>query len=177
VAAVTEEETRVAEPTVHDQAAAALLDPYLDADPPDGWHLIDNADADDVRHALEVAIQRIRATLKTCEQAEYVTTPDGAFEMIRADSTTTTLRGPTPRPARDRDRWASGESITFRVDDLLCPRCGYARIIGFLYLDQAGCHQHTHYVCTFWRAATEDMVAVPGATTPCGWHGWTVPSA
>jgi hypothetical protein len=51
------------QPTVHELAADALLDPYLEPEPPDGWHLIDNADADDVRHALEVAIERIRDVL------------------------------------------------------------------------------------------------------------------
>jgi len=37
----------------------ALVTPHLSDTPPDGWYLIDNADADDVRTALEGAIEKL----------------------------------------------------------------------------------------------------------------------
>jgi hypothetical protein len=48
--------------SVREWAAQMLLDPYLTGDP-DGWHLIDNANADDLRHALEEVIERVRSVL------------------------------------------------------------------------------------------------------------------
>lgn len=66
----------------------------------------------------------------------------------------------------DQDSDRRTEPIDKRVWDatLPCPDCGNMSVIGFLYLDQHGRHQHTHYVCTFWAAKDR-----------CGWHGWTVP--
>lgn len=63
--------------------------------------------------------------------------------------------------------------------DLPCPECGNRSVIGFLYLDQHGQHQHTHYVCTFWRSPDDKSVYLkPGydaSKDRCGWHGWSVP--
>ena len=85
---------KAASMTVHEQAAAALLDPYL-SDPlgevADGWHLIDNADPDDVRHALQVAIERMRAVRDLRKQNDwgfwYAAYDDAIVKALR------TLRG------------------------------------------------------------------------------------
>ena len=45
---------------IHMRAYTELAKPYLAETPPDGWHLIDNADADDVRHALEQLLTFLR---------------------------------------------------------------------------------------------------------------------
>jgi hypothetical protein len=42
-------------------AAAVNLELYLSDDPPDGWHIIDNMDADDLSEMLKLAINRARA--------------------------------------------------------------------------------------------------------------------
>ena len=79
----------------------------------------------------------------------------------------------------ERDRRAS--PIDQRVWDatLPCPNCGNTSVIGFLYLDQFGHHQHTHYVCTFWATPEDKSVYLrPGydaSKDRCGWHGWSVP--
>lgn len=55
---------------------------------------------------------------------------------------------------------------TFTVDELPCPECGAYDVIGYLFVNEAGEHMHTHYVCTRWAT---------GERQPCGWHGWIVP--
>jgi len=63
--------------------------------------------------------------------------------------------------------------------DLPCPECGNRSVIGFLYLDQHGHHQHTHYVCTFWKSPDDRSVYLTAgydaSKDRCGWHGWGVP--
>lgn len=62
---------------------------------------------------------------------------------------------------------------------LPCPECGNMAVIGFLYLDQHGSHQHTHYVCTFWKSPDDKNVYLTAgydaSRDRCDWHGWSVP--
>lgn len=71
--------------------------------------------------------------------------------------------------------------IDQRVFDatLPCPDCGNKSVIGYLYLDQHGHHQHTQYVCTFWRTPEDKSVYLQAgydaSKDRCGWQGWSVP--
>lgn len=56
-----------------------------------------------------------------------------------------------------------------------CPSCGQTKVIGYYFVTEAGHHQHTHYVCTFWPTALNP----DGSYTHrerCGWHGWSIPT-
>ena len=56
-----------------------------------------------------------------------------------------------------------------------CPVCGEAKVLGYYLVDERGRHQHTRYVCTFWRSGISP--AGFAAYRACGWTGWTVPAA
>ena len=64
---------------------------------------------------------------------------------------------------------------TFTVPDNPCPECRNLSVIGFLYVNEAGEHMHTHYVCTFWPTGKQ-LDGSWKQTHPCGWHGWRVPT-
>ena len=70
---------------------------------------------------------------------------------------------------------ASKAGTTWLVDRP-CPQCGQTTVGGMLLVDERGRHQHTRYVCTFWRSGLlgEDEGFRP-AHEPCGWEGWSVP--
>lgn len=59
----------------------------------------------------------------------------------------------------------TGEAMI--LPNVPCPRCGNYKLLYYLLTNEAGMHQHTRYVCTFYGS---------GRRASCGWDGWTVPN-
>lgn len=72
----------------------------------------------------------------------------------------------------------TGHPATFPVN-APCPDCGQFSVIGYYLQTEDGKHMHTHYVCNYWEANPPELLAkmTRSLTRPCGWHGWTVPTA
>lgn len=62
-----------------------------------------------------------------------------------------------------RSRTRTGET---HLCDMACPRCGNKTVVILMLVNEAGQHQHTHYVCTFYGS---------GRRAACAWHGWSIP--
>lgn len=63
------------------------------------------------------------------------------------------------------------KASVFNLKGLRCPQCKNKTLFGYLYRNEFGDHQHTHYVCTYWPNGDTF-----GVGYRCGWHGWAVPS-
>lgn len=66
---------------------------------------------------------------------------------------------------------------TFTVPEHPCPECGHLFVIGYLFVNEAEEHMHTHYACTFWPSGSQPDGKPYKSTKPCGWHGWFVPAS
>jgi hypothetical protein len=69
-------------------------------------------------------------------------------------------------------RLTSYKAESFKCDGYPCPNCGQSdTVLGYYFASEDGKHQHTRYVCTFWRSGLDAGGYMQH--NPCGWSGWT----
>lgn len=126
------------------------------------------------KHGCKYAAPRTACTVTSGEKPQ-------SFPCVICDSIREQVAEYLPEATADelREEWhRRGMNLdraehTFPVD-LPCPDCGQNSLFGYSYRNEKGEHQHTRYVCNFWRSGLKEDLS-GSLHKPCNWSGPFVP--